>query len=241
MILLSCLSQAAENQDHRLYELRIYYAAPNKLDALNARFRDHTVKLFEKHGIINIGYWIPTPNPDNKLVYIVAFPDQEARDKSWKSFGADPLWQEARKKSELDGRLVSKVESILMNATQFSPPIQLAVNNPPACFELRDYIASPGNLDKLKKRFQDHTVTLFKKHGMKQIGYWSPIDKKQGADNRLIYILSHVDQNSAEASFKNFRSDPAWIEAKKASEAQGALTEKVTSTFMVPTDYSPMK
>jgi len=197
--------------------------------------------LFEKHGIVNIGYWIPTPNPDNNLVYIVAFPSQEAREKSWKTFSADPAWQEARKNSELNGRLVDKAESILMRPTQFSPSIQISANNPPCCFEMRDYTATSGNLEKLQRRFKDHTVALFKKHGMTQIGYWTPIDKKQGADNRLIYILSHADQKAAEISFKNFRADPAWIEAKKASESGGSLTEKVTSTFMVPTDYSPMK
>jgi hypothetical protein len=191
--------------------------------------------------MVNIGYWIPTPNPDNKLVYIVAFPSPEAREKSWKSFGADPAWQEARKNSELNGRLVNKVESVLMRATRFSPPIQVVAKNPNCCFELREYVATPGNLEKLHSRFQDHTVALFKKHGMTQVGYWNPIDKKQGADNRLIYILSHVDQKAAETSFKNFRADPAWIEAKKASESGGSLTEKVTSTFMAPTDYSPMK
>src|SRR5262245_30676638 len=74
--------------DTRLYEMRTYHAAPGKLDDLNARFRNHTLKLFEKHGIENIGYWMPVTNQDNLLIYILAYPSKEAHDGSWKAFGA---------------------------------------------------------------------------------------------------------------------------------------------------------
>src|SRR6516165_38273 len=97
-VLAAPKARAAE-KDTRLFEMRIYYAAPGKLDALHARFRDHTLKLFEKHGMTNIGYWVPIDNPDNKLIYVLAFPDREAREKAFKSFGADPDWQKAYKDS----------------------------------------------------------------------------------------------------------------------------------------------
>ena len=113
----------AEAADTRCYEMRIYYAAPGKLDALNSRFRDHTCKLFEKHGMVNIGYWLPLTNTDNKLVYLLAYPSREAREKSWKAFGADPDWQSAYKASEKDGKLVTKADSIFLAATDFSPAI----------------------------------------------------------------------------------------------------------------------
>src|SRR5438552_18720490 len=112
---LATMAGAAE-KDTRLFEMRIYYAAPGKLDALHARFRDHTVKLFEKHGMTNIGYWVPIDNADNKLIYVLAFPDRAARDKAFKSFGADPDWQKASKESEQDGKLVTKVENIFLTA-----------------------------------------------------------------------------------------------------------------------------
>src|SRR2546423_4651207 len=95
-------AQAFANRDARVYEMRIYYAAPGKLDALHARFRDHTLKLFEKHGMTNIGYWVPIDNSENKLIYVLAFPDRDAREKSFKEFGADPDWQKAYKESEKD-------------------------------------------------------------------------------------------------------------------------------------------
>src|SRR5215204_2541978 len=91
---------AAEPKDGRVYELRIYHAAPGKLDGLNKRFRDHTVKLFEKHGMENIGYWTPIDNTNNLLIYVIAAPNREARDKSFKTFGADPDWKTAQKDSE---------------------------------------------------------------------------------------------------------------------------------------------
>ena len=84
-------------KDSRVFEMRTYYAAPGKLEDLQARFRDHTVKLFEKHGMTNIGYWVPvdekTGQPSgNTLVYILAYPSFEARTKSWDGFRNDPAW-----------------------------------------------------------------------------------------------------------------------------------------------------
>src|SRR5215475_2477882 len=80
--------QGDKKVDTRVFELRTYYAAPGKMKALHERFRNHTVKLFEKHGMKNIGYWVPTDNPENKLVYILSFADRAARDKAFKEFGA---------------------------------------------------------------------------------------------------------------------------------------------------------
>jgi hypothetical protein len=234
---------AADPAD-RVYEMRIYYAPAGKLDALNARFRDHTVKLFAKHGMTNIGYWVPLDNPDNQLIYILAYPSLEAREKSWKTFSADPDWQIARKASEADGALVAKVDATFLSPTRYAP----VINTPGKgdhVFELRTYTASPGNLDALHARFRDHTLKLFGKHGMTNIGYWTPMKGQKGADDTLIYILAHKSVDAARASFDAFRSDPDWIAARKASEerAGGSLTVKdgVKSVFMKATDYSPIK
>ena len=109
--------------DERFFELRIYHANPGKLDALNARFRDHTNKIFVKHGMELIGYWTPAdaPESENTLVYILAYPSREAREASWKAFQNDPDWKTARAESEKDGRLVGKVESKFLNPTDYSP------------------------------------------------------------------------------------------------------------------------
>jgi hypothetical protein len=233
----------AANKDTRCYEMRTYYAAPGKLDELHARFRNHTLKIFEKHGMANIGYWVPIENPDSKLIYVLAYPSRDAADQSWKAFRADPDWQAAQKASEANGKLVAKVESVFMNATDYSPEILAAKASEPRVFELRTYTAAAGKLDALNARFRDHTVALFKKHGMSNIGYWTPMKEQPGADHTLIYILSHKSKDAAAASFKAFGADPEWVAARKTSEASGALTvpQGVKSVYMNATDYSPMK
>jgi hypothetical protein len=107
----------------RVFEIRTYTAHEGKLDALNARFRDHTTKLFEKHGMQNIGYWTPVDGPQSKntLIYVVAHKSREAAEKSWAAFRADPDWVKVRKESEANGPIVAKVESVFLDATDYSP------------------------------------------------------------------------------------------------------------------------
>jgi hypothetical protein len=108
--------------DARVFELRTYYAHPGKMTALHARFRDHTVKLFEKHGMTVIGFWSPIDKTqaDEVLVYLLAYPSKEAADKAWKEFRADPDWIKAKAASEKDGELVKKVDSKFLTPTDYS-------------------------------------------------------------------------------------------------------------------------
>ena len=112
--------QAAEG---RFFELRVYTANPGKLDALNARFRNHTNKLFVKHGMELVGYWTPADGPEsgNTLIYILAYPSREAREAAWKAFREDPAWVKAKEESEKGGVLVQKVDSQFMDPTDYSP------------------------------------------------------------------------------------------------------------------------
>lgn len=246
MFASAALVLGAESSDGHVYEMRIYYAAPGKLDDLNKRFRDHTLRLFEKHGIENIGYWTPIDNTNNALIYVLAHASRDAAKKSWADFLADPDWKAAAKASEANGKLVSKLESHFMQATDYSPAVK-ASKAEPRVFELREYTASAGNLAALDSRFRDHTLALFKKHGMENIAYWHLIPDQKGADLKLIYILAHKSPEAGAASFDAFRKDPIWVEAKAASEkkAGGSLTEGgmagVKSTYMKATDYSPTK
>lgn len=224
--------------------MRVYYSPQGKLDDLHARFRNHTLKLFAKHGMESIGYWVPMDNTENKLVFILAYPSREAREQSWKAFVADPEWKEVAKKTEANGPIVAKVETFFMTATDYSPSIK-AVASGPRVFELRTYTASPGNLAGLNARFRNHTVKLFAKHGMTNFAYWDLMPDQKDADKTLLYILGHASKAAADASFKSFREDPDWVAARKASEekAGGSLTAPggVKSLFLVATDYSPTK
>ena len=110
-------------------------------------------------------------------------------------------------------------------------------------FELRTYTASPGKLDALNARFRDHTLALFKKHGMDVVGFWTPTDKDAGAGEKLVYILAHRSRAAADASWSAFRADPEWVKVKADSEKEGggSLTVKIESVFLSATDYSPLK
>jgi hypothetical protein len=105
-------------------------------------------------------------------------------------------------------------------------------------YELRIYHAAPGKLDALLARFRDHTVAIFSRHGMKSVAYWTPVDEPQKS-NTLIYILQHPSRAAVEANWKAFRDDPEWKSVSAKSEENGKLVEKVDSTFMSLTDFSP--
>lgn len=241
----------AAEPDGRLFEMRVYYAAPGKLEALHARFRDHTCALFEKHGMTNLGYFVPEgDNPERKLVYFLAFPDRAARDKAFRDFGADPEWRRAVAASEANGKLVARIDNAFLRATDFSPRSAAGSVGRPL-LELRTYTTEPGRLPNLLARFRDHTRALFERHGMVNLPYWVLDDNQAGARSALlpgrtlVYLLAHRDRGSAAASFAAFRADPDWLGAKAASEkaAGGSLTvpDGVRSEFLVPTDYSRVK
>lgn len=234
------IPSACALEDSRVFEMRTYYANEGKLDALQSRFRDHTVELFEKHGMTNVGYWVPQKNDDNALIYILAFPSEEARSASWKAFKADPQWQAAYKASVYDGKLVGKIQSVMLKATDYSPVIKPSQTDEARLFELRTYTTEPGKLKDLNSRFRDHTTKLFAKHNLPQFGYWVPMKEEDGASNKLVYLLAHDSMKSRKAGFKAFGQDPAWKSARDASEADGKLmiAKGVQSQFLIPTDFS---
>ena len=120
MLFVSTIGESAQADDNMVYELRTYTTNPGKLPALHDRFRNHTMKLFEKHGIKNVAYWTPADKEDT-LVYIVAHKDLESAKESWKAFSQDPAWQKAKSDSEKDGKIVVKVEKQFLNPTEYSP------------------------------------------------------------------------------------------------------------------------
>ncbi|MGC2450909.1 MAG: NIPSNAP family protein [Candidatus Sulfotelmatobacter sp.] len=105
-------------------------------------------------------------------------------------------------------------------------------------FELRVYHAAAGKLGELETRFREHTIKIFDRHGMKSVAYWTPLDEPEKS-NTLIYILRHPSREAAAANWKAFEDDPEWKSVKEKSEANGKLVEKVDSTFLALTDFSP--
>ncbi len=241
LTLLTAPARAAE----KVYELRTYTAPPGKTAELLARFRQHTLKLFERHGMVNVGYWVPMDEKDgsaNKLIYLLEHKSREAATASWKAFGADPEWKDVSKKTQENGKIVAKVESVYLAETDYSKPMNAGKSfGAPRVFELRTYTTPEGKLPNLDSRFRDHTLALFSKHGITNLGYFHPTDADKGAANTLIYFIAHQSREAATASWKAFRENPDWQKAHDASEKNGKLTAKVESVFLTPADFSPLK
>jgi len=121
LVVRSGTAQTGEKKvENRVFELRTYYAADGKMDALHARFKNHTVKLLQKHGMELVGFWTDSKEPKSKLIYLVAHKSKDAADASWKSFRVDPDWVAAKTKSEEGGSLTTKIEVVWMNPTDYS-------------------------------------------------------------------------------------------------------------------------
>jgi hypothetical protein len=233
LVFLAGAVSAQELKETRYFELRIYYAASGKLDALISRFSNHTTKLFEKHGMTNIGYWVPVNNEKNALYYILAYPDKEARKKSWDAFNSDPDWKKVVEESQKNGKLIDSIKSVYMYQNDILDGIKPA--SPGSIFELRTYYCFPNRLPNLVTRFKDHTVGLFEKHGMQNIVYFTT------EDSNLLYLLAHKSQDAAKKSWDDFRADPDWIKAKEASEKDGKIVDRVESVYMKPLPFSNIK
>ena len=122
-------------------------------------------------------------------------------------------------------------------AAQSAKPAAESSETKSYVYELRTYTTLPGRLPALHRRFRDHTLRLFEKHGMKNLQYFTPVD----TDDTLIYLLAHESREAAQASWAAFRQDPEWLKARDASEQDGKIVMKVESVFLEPTDYSPRR
>ena len=233
-------------EESRLFELRIYTPAEGKLEALHKRFKDHGIKLLEKHGMTVLGFWTPLDAKDTKVYALLAHKDMAARVASFKALTADAEALKIKNETEKDGPLLLKAEEIYLTATDYSPAIKTGAGKDERVFELRTYTASEGKLDNLDARFRDHTLKLFEKHGMTNWGYWHYRKGAKGDNTMLVYFITHASQDAAKKSFGEFGKDPDWVAARKASEekAGGSLTaakDGVKSVFLKATDYSPTK
>lgn len=237
----SALAQQPDNGP--VYELRIYICEPGKLDALNARFRDHTMKIFARHGIESVGYWTPTEGDAAKttLIYLLRHKSRDAATKSWTAFRNDPEWKKVAQASrEAHGKILAKSpDSTFLALTDYSPT-SITVKKD-ALYELRVYTAAEGKLEALHDRFRKFTDPLFTELGLPCIAYFRPLDEPK-SKNVLIYILEHKDRESADRAWQKFMQDPRWQAARTKTEADGRLTaQRPERTYMKPTDYSPGK
>ena len=220
--------------DGKVYELRVYTAEPGRIADLATRLQLAS-QLFARHGMENVIFWAPFKEKDSgldKMAYLLGHKNREAAAASWKAFISDPAWHTARDANEVNGKVVTKVDSTFLEQTDYSPSITAGIAKSGAVYELRTYTTPEGKLKDLDARFRDHTMKLFAKHGMTNGPYFHPIDADKGAANTLIYWVTHETPKSAAASWAGFRSDPVWIKVRDASEANGKLTTQVKSVYL---------
>ena len=231
----------------RLYELRTIQANPGKLAALHSRLRDHQLPLLEERGVFTQAVFTPAgDNPDQRVYLLTAADGLQTMHEGWAGLREDPKWLKVVAETDADGKLVADEDFERLVTTYWSPVLKPEPATEPRIFELRTYSCpDPGKHAALLRRFREHTMKLFEKHGMQNIVYWVP-DERPAAQQKLVYLLAHKNEAAAKESFAKFRADPEWLAAKQASEekAGGSLTEKengVVSEFLEVTEYSPLK
>lgn len=274
--LLSLLAFAAlcgqllAQSESGLHELRVYSSEPGRQADVLKLISQNGVKFMAKYHIGLAAVWTPLDSKDERVFMLVSHKDKKSCDEAWASFQNDADWKKAVEASMVAGKKpVKSFERIFLTTNDYSPKLDVKnVGN--RVFELRTYIATPGNLERLNNRFRNHTVKLFEKHGMTNIVYWSvlngetmtaaklleaasPVGNAEAkidanlpaAGNALVYFLAHASPEAAKESFGKFGKDEEWSKARQASEADagGSLTagNAVKSLFLKPVDFSPLK
>jgi hypothetical protein len=238
MLITSTLILSSFTKNSGFYELRIYHCEPGKLTDLENRFKNHTMALFEKHGMTNIAYWKPTKTNNNSLYYILKHKDRASRELSWKNFGNDPVWKEVREKSEYNGKIVAKVETkfLRVNPELSKETKKLSkLLSGEKSYEMRTYYILPGRYENIVQRFKNHTRKLFENHGMKNIIYFDTVEEN-GEQPKLLYFLEHKNEEACAQSWTGFKNDPEWIKVRDASEVSGKIVEKVESVYLKKMD-----
>jgi hypothetical protein len=251
-LFVSACASMSESQntgtDIGLYELRTYTAAPGKMAELDARFRDHTIDLFKKHGmkpVVFFHVYTPPGAPaDNRLIYIMGYKDRAARDASWQAFANDPEWKQVYADSQKNGSLTSNIENIFMNAADYSPRLNMASAATPRHFELRTYTANPGKLENIHDRFRNHTMSIFKRLGMTSMLYWRPVADQPAMVDKMVYLMAYPTPAARTTMWQAFADDAEWKAVAEESQKNGTLLKApggVASIQLTPTDYSPLK
>lgn len=245
---MSGSSGSSSGSDLGLYELRVYTASPGKMAALDARFRDHTIDLFKRHGMTPVAFFhvysAPGQPADDRLFYLMGYKDRAARDASWAAFAGDPEWKQVYADSQKDGSLTSKIENTFLNAADYSPKLNLKSSASPRHFELRTYTANPGKLENVHDRFRNHTTAIFSRLGMTNFMYWRPVADQPAMTDKMVYMLAYPTPAARTTMWQAFSADPEWVKVRTESEKAGPLLTSpggVVSVQLTPTDYSPLK
>jgi len=229
-----------------LYELRRYEVMPGKLPTLTERFADFTVPKWSGVGFRLVGFWTPDIGvPSTELTYMLAWESLEERKEKFETWHATPGRAERWAASEKDGPLVKRVHNMLLEPTAFCQvDRKVPVGDPiegraPYIFELRQYEAMPGKLRNVVRRFGDFTSDRFAHFGFRQVGYWTPVIG--GHSHMLNYMLAWESHDERAKKFAAFRADPERERVFSESEKDGQIVERVSTAFMRPSAFSPLR
>jgi len=222
----------------RLFELRTYHAPDGKLDALHARFREHATRLFERYGIASLGYWTPSDASDSRVVFLLAYPNAESRNNSWARLVTDPDWRKARRQSEAQGRLVERIEELMLVPTADCPVVAPTRAEKPRSFELRTYTtktADPTFHKALCEKFHDSLV-----------GCWTAAAAQPGGETTHVYLLARERPGSEKRMPEVVHSDRFRISTTGGGPVPSvrprpAVSDGGKGLVLQPTDYSPLR
>jgi hypothetical protein len=227
-----------------LYELRIYQASEGRFQHLIKRFREHTDRIFKKHGLKALGYWIPTDGSvkkRRKFVYLLQHPSRYEAYRNWTNFFNDKEWERVMDKPEFQGLLSEKPTSIFLSPNDYSVAARNDIEKPGGSFELRTDVVNPGKLPMLNARFRKHTTSLFNRHGIQNVSYWTPFDQPDSKDT-LIYLVHHANRKQADLNWEAFGQDPEWKRVARESQIQGKLLARPPERlYLKALDFSPLR
>ena len=227
-----------------LYELRIYHASEGRFQHLIKRFREHTDRLFKKHGLKALGYWIPTEGSAKKrrkFIYLLEHPSRYDAYRNWINFFNDKEWEKVMDKPEFQGLLSEKPTNFFLTPNDYSDRIRNEITKPGGIFELRTYVANQGKLTDLNTRFSKYTTHLFNKHGIANFGYWTPFDQPDREDT-LIYLIHHANRKQADLNWQAFGQDPDWKKIARESQMDGTLlAQPPERLYLKALEFSPLR
>ena len=227
-----------------LYELRIYQASEGRFQHLIKRFREHTDRIFKKHGLKALGYWIPTDGSvkkRRKFVYLLQHPSRYEAYRNWTNFFNDKEWERVMDKPEFQGLLSEKPTSIFLSPNDYSVAARNDIEKPGGSFEVRTDVVNPGKLPMLNARFRKHTTSLFNRHGIQNVSYWTPFDQPDSKDT-LIYLVHHANRKQADLNWEAFGQDPEWKKVARESQIQGKLLARPPERlYLKALDFSPLR
>ena len=227
-----------------VYELRIYSATEGRFGNLIERFREHTDRLFKKHGLQVVGYWTPTEGPSKKrrrFIYVLKHNSRYDAYLNWVSFSNDKEWERVLDQPKFQGLLALKPESLFMQASEFSGMIDDNKITPGGIYELRTYVANPGKLKSAEEKYTKNIVNLLQRHGIKDLFGWRAFDLPE-SKNTFIRLLHHPSEKEAVLNWKSFINDNEQKNFPLNQEDKKPLLAFPPETIMLKsTDFSPLK